>query len=139
MFSSAIVSTELKSTQLRYTTQGNNVYMIKIIQQGNNVSKAQFKRRAFRASKPNANSFLLICIGLSLYTAIILRSSCDMNSCGGIHGPVTWEAVSTVQSQGVGVGVGGVLLYISYMGMCHTSGYGFRAVLVRNRVGLLHF
>ena len=34
---------------------------------------------------------------------------------------------------------GGVLLYISYMGMCRTLGYGFRAVLVWNRVCFLPF
>ena len=29
---------------------------------------------------------------------------------------------------GPGGGVGGLLLYVSYMGMCHTLGYGFRAL-----------
>ena len=39
--------------------------------------------------------------------------------------------VVVVESRGGGGGGGqGVLLYISYMGMCHTLGYGFRAVLV---------
>ena len=38
-----------------------------------------------------------------------------------------------------GRGGRGVLPYISYMGMCRTLGYGFRAVLVWNRVCLLPF
>lgn len=32
------------------------------------------------------------------------------------------------------IGGGGVLLYISLMGMCHCEGYGFEAVLVSDRV-----
>ena len=36
-------------------------------------------------------------------------------------------------------GGGGVLLYISYIGMCRTLGYGFRAVLGWNRVWFLPF
>ena len=45
------------------------------------------------------------------------------------------------KKSGVGGGGGGwgVLLYISSMGMCRTLGYGFLAVLVRNRVWFLPF
>ena len=38
--------------------------------------------------------------------------------------------VGPIYPGGWGVGGWGVLLYISYMGMCRTLGYGFRAVLV---------
>ena len=36
-----------------------------------------------------------------------------------------------------GGGGGGVLPYMSYIGMCGAKGYGFSAVLVINRVSIL--
>ena len=38
----------------------------------------------------------------------------------------------------VGVSPGAVLPYVGYIGMCRAKGYGFSAILVLNRVWILH-